>query len=100
MSKGSRHRSISPQFKGNFDNIKFGSVKWEPKKKEASKQSHHIMPDIEPYQAVGPEQGTVISSRSKEREYLRKHNLQQVGNEKEYFFRHGGKTPDNPTKRS
>lgn len=41
--------------------------------------------DIEPYQAVGPEYGTWITSRSKHREYLRKHNLTEVGNERKYF---------------
>jgi hypothetical protein len=45
----------------------------------------HIIGDIEPYQAVGPEYGTWITSRSKHREYLRKHGLQEVGNERKYF---------------
>ena len=98
MSKGDRNRSISPEFKDNYDKIKWGKPKWTPAEKQESKKVHHIMPDIEPYQTVGPEQGKVISSRSKEREYLRQHNLTQVGNEKEYFFKHNGKTPDNPTK--
>ncbi len=45
----------------------------------------HVMPDIKPYQAVGPEYGKLITSRSKHREYLRQHNLTEVGNEKSYF---------------
>ena len=45
----------------------------------------HIMGDIEPYQAVGPEYGTWIKSRSQHREYLKRHNLQEVGNERKYF---------------
>ena len=45
----------------------------------------HIIGDIEPYQAVGPEFGKVISSRSHHREYLRQHNLIEVGNERKYF---------------
>ena len=102
MSKGDRHRSISQKFKNNFDNIKWGNKpsKWANKKKSESRSSHHIMPDIEPYQPVAGEGAfkEVITSRSKEREYLRRNNLQQVGNEKEYFFKHGGKTHDNPTK--
>jgi len=45
----------------------------------------YIIGDIEPYQAVGPEYGKVISSRSQHREYLRKHSLIEVGNERKYF---------------
>ena len=101
MSKGDRHRSITEKFKGNFEKVEFkedySSKPWNQKQKPQAK-FHHIMPDIEAYQAVGPEAGRVISSRSKEREYLRQHNLTQVGNEKEYFFRHDGKAPDNPTR--
>ena len=44
----------------------------------------HIMGDIQPYQAVGPEYGKWITSRSQHREYLRRHNLTEVGNEKAY----------------
>jgi hypothetical protein len=47
--------------------------------------SPHIIDDIEPYRVVGPEQGKLITSRSKHREYLRKHNLIEVGNERKYF---------------
>lgn len=45
----------------------------------------YIIDDIEPYKAAGPEYGKMISSRSQHREYLRKHNLIEVGNEKKYF---------------
>ena len=45
----------------------------------------HILPDIQPYQAAGPEYGKWITSRSQHREYLRKHNLIEVGNERRYF---------------
>ena len=41
---------------------------------------HHIMPDIEPYQSMVD--GSMITSRSKHREHLRKHNCFEVGNEK------------------
>lgn len=44
-----------------------------------------ILGDIEPYQVVGPEYGKWITSRSQHREYLRKHNLIEVGNERKYF---------------
>jgi len=45
----------------------------------------YVIGDIEPYQAVGPEAGTVITSRSHHREYLKRHNLIEVGNERKYF---------------
>ena len=45
----------------------------------------YIIGDIKPYQAVGPEYGKVISSRSQHKEYLRRHNLIEVGNERKYF---------------
>lgn len=44
-----------------------------------------IIPDIKPYQAVGPEYGTWITSRSQHRAYLRRHKLEEVGNERKYF---------------
>jgi len=55
--------------------------------KQATKRVNgaYVMPDIKPYQAVGPEYGKMITSRSRHREYLRKHNLTEVGNEKSYF---------------
>jgi hypothetical protein len=48
------------------------------------RKSPHIMGDIEPYHVRGPEYGKLISSRSQHREYLRKHNLIEVGTEKDY----------------
>ena len=48
----------------------------------------YVMGDIKPYQAVGPEYGTWITSRSQHRAYLKRHNLIEVGNERKYF---GGK---------
>lgn len=44
-----------------------------------------ISPDIEPYQVVGPEHGKWVTSRKQHREYLKKHNLLEVGNEAKYF---------------
>lgn len=98
MSKGSKRRP-GQQFSENYDKIKWsGESKYANKKRQDRSKVHHIMPDIEPYQTVGPEAGSWITSRSREREYLKRHNLQQVGNEKDYFFRHNGKSEDNPTK--
>ena len=86
------------KFKSNYDNIKWTGT-WKPRPREKARKVHHIMPDIEPYQAVaGKEAGQMITSRSKEREYLKRNNCVQVGNEKEYFFKYGGKAHDNPTK--
>lgn len=57
--------------------------KWVEKRRETRKSAApNVISDIEPYRVVGPEYGKVISSRSKHREYLRKHNLVEVGNEK------------------
>lgn len=100
MSKGSKTRPFDrKKFKANYDKIKWNGSYEQKKKKAAKPKSHHIMPDIEPYQAIaGDMAGKYITSRSKEREYLRRNGFAQVGNEKDYFFRHGGKTPDNPTK--
>jgi hypothetical protein len=43
---------------------------------------HHVMNDIDDYRVVGPEYGKVITSRSRHREYLKKHQLIEVGNER------------------
>ena len=100
MSKGSRQRPLDRnKFAKNFDRIKWSGKEWKPPEKKAGKRVHHIMPDIEPYQAVaGKEAGRYITSRSKEREYLKRNDCVQVGNEKEYFFKYNGKAHDNPTK--
>ena len=45
----------------------------------------HIMPDISPYQVVGPEYGKVIGSRSTHREYLKRHQLHEAGNDRERY---------------
>jgi hypothetical protein len=102
VSKGSRQRPLNREkFRNNFDKIKWGKPKWKPAKKQLRKRVHYIMPDIEPYKAVGGEEakrGEWITSRSREREYLHKNGFEQVGNEKEYFFKYNGKSHDNPTK--
>jgi hypothetical protein len=102
MSKGDRHRSINRKFKSNFDKIKFsGETKYANKKRysKTENKSARVWNDIDPYQTVGGDKpGTWISSRSRHREYLKRNNCIEVGNEKDYFFKHNGKTPNNPTK--
>ena len=57
--------------------------KMVPKGEEVRKnRAPHVMPDIQPYQVVGPEYGKVISSRSRHREYLKAHGLVEVGDQK------------------
>ena len=101
MSKGSKPRMDRNKFKQNFDRIKWSGKPWNPPKKMARQKTHHIMPDIEPYRAVAGEdarKGVYITSRSKEREYLKRNNCIQVGTEKEHFFKYDGKSHDNPTR--
>jgi len=52
----------------------------------------HFMDDLKPYRVVGPEYGKLITGRSQHREYLRKHNLDEVGNERKYII--GGDEPE------
>ena len=51
----------------------------------AERNGPYIIGDIKPYQAVGPDAGKWITSRSQHRQYLRDHNLIEVGNERKYF---------------
>lgn len=113
MSKGSKRRP-GKGYKSNFDKIDWskkpekklveiktatGTRYVSPESLKPKKKTHYIIPDIEPYQAVaGDMAGKYITSRSQHRDFLRRNNFQEVGNEKDYFFRHNGKTPDNPTK--
>ena len=70
---------------------------WAAKYAEKSATAHHVIGDIEPYQAVtGDMAGRWITSRSQHREFLKRNNLIEVGNEKSYFTRYGGMTSDNP----
>ena len=56
-----------------------------------------VMGDIEPYKAItGDMEGKWITSRSKHKDYLRRNGLVEVGNEKTYFTKYGGMSPDNP----
>lgn len=64
---------------------------------QSESNAPRVIGDIEPYQAItGDMAGKWITSRSQHREFLRRNNLVEVGNEKEYMTRHGGMTPDNP----
>ena len=66
---------------------------------QPKKKMHHIMPDIEPYLATaGDDAGKYITSRSREREYLKRNNCIQVGNEWNYFSKYSGKDHNNPTR--
>jgi hypothetical protein len=102
VSKGDRNRSVSKEFKDGFDNIKWSgkpSKFMNRKREHQENKSARVWSDIEPYKAVGgPEAGQMITSRSKHREYLRRNKFVEVGNEKDYFFKHNGKSHDNPTK--
>jgi hypothetical protein len=42
--------------------------------------------------------GKYITSRSHHREFLKRNGFEEVGNEKDYFFKYNGKTPDNKTR--
>lgn len=96
--KGDKRRPTdNAAFDSNFDSI-FGERKsvrgsfiWDAIKGEmvdkneyyasqSSNNTHMIMPDIQPYKAVGT--GEVISSRSQHREYLKRNNLVEFGNDK------------------
>lgn len=60
-------------------------------------KAHHVIPDIEPYVAIaGDRAGKVIRSRKEHREFLRRNNFEEIGNEKDYMTRNGGMSDDNP----
>lgn len=68
-----------------------------PKRNRPPKDEVLIMPDIEPYKAIGGDMaGKMITSRSKHREFLKRNGFIEVGNEPGPFFEYGGKTRDNP----
>ena len=45
---------------------------------------------------AGPRAGEMCESRCDYRNYLKAHGFEEVGNEKDYFFRDHGMTEDNP----
>ena len=60
-------------------------------------QAVHIMEDLNPYTAVsGDMAGKEISGRKQHREFLKRNGFIEVGNEKEYMTRNGGRTEDHP----
>jgi hypothetical protein len=101
MSKGSKRRPVNrDKFSKNFDNIKWsGETKYANRKRQPPPRFHHVIPDIQPYKAVaGDMAGKYITSRSQHREFLKRNDFTEVGNEKDYFFKNDGKTDYNPTK--
>jgi len=70
---------------------------WNAKYAKTSRQAHFVLPDIQPYEAVaGDMAGKMITSRAEHREFLRRNNFVEVGNEKSYMTQNGGMTDDNP----
>ena len=51
------------------------------KRDETDDPGYMVMPDIQPYQNMV--NGGIITSRSKHREFLKQHNLVEIGNEKQ-----------------
>ena len=56
-----------------------------PKTEVMQQRSHNIMRDIEPYQNM-KDRGW-ITSRSQHREFLRRNNFVEVGNEQNHLFK-------------
>jgi len=59
-----------------------GERAWQAKQEMHAKSfdSHIIIPDIQPYKAIAT--GEMINSRAQHRNYLKKHDLVEFGNEK------------------
>lgn len=57
---------------------------------------YYVMEDMKPYMAVaGDMTGKEVSGRRAHREFLKRNNFIEVGNEKGEFERHRGASPDN-----
>src|SRR5688572_4097589 len=59
-------------------------LRWvdETKPQKQKARSHYIIPDIEPYKAVGGDMaGKYITSRSQHREFLKRNGFEEVGND-------------------
>src|SRR5688572_2933642 len=70
---------------------------WLAKYGEPSTRAHYVQPDLEPYMAVsGDMAGKMIRSRREHREFLRRNNFIEVGNEKAYMMKQNGMSEDNP----
>lgn len=102
MSKGDRNRSVTKEFKDGFDNIKWSgkpSKFMNRKRVKQENKSARVWSDLEPYKAVGGDMaGKMITGRRQHREFLQRNNVTEVGTEKKHFFKHDGKSEDNPTK--
>ena len=71
--------------------------KWLAKYGTQETLPDRIIGEFKPYQPVtGDMQGKWITSRRQHREFLKRNNLVEVGNEKSYMTRYGGMTADNP----
>jgi hypothetical protein len=57
-----------------------GEAAWNEKQSMHTRGSHIIIPDIQPYKSVVT--GEVINSRKQHREYLKRNDLVELGNEK------------------
>jgi hypothetical protein len=60
-----------------------GEVKVNNINDDSEDAGYYVMPDIQPYQSMAD--GTMITSRSEHREHLKKHGLQEIGNETKYL---------------
>lgn len=70
---------------------------WLLKYGEHVEEAHHVIGEFKPYQPVtGDMEGKWITTRRQHREFLKRNNLVEVGNEKTYMTRYGGMTADNP----
>jgi hypothetical protein len=70
---------------------------WFAKYGDPSEKAHHLIGEFKPYRPVtGDMEGKWITTRRQHREFLKRNNLVEVGNEKAYMTRHGGMTADNP----
>lgn len=102
MSKGDRNRSVTKEFKDGFDSIKWSgkpSKFMNRKRERVENKSARVWSDLEPYKAVGGDMaGKMVDGRRAHREMLKRSGCVEVGNEKDYFFKHDGKSDDNPTK--
>lgn len=76
----SRYRAIYDR-KGKLAEYENEELVWVREELDKiSKANHQIMLDIQPYKSMVD--GSMITSRSKHREHLRRHNCVEVGNEK------------------
>lgn len=78
MSENYRAFKKSKAYRDNFNQIDWSGVKRSQRKKRETKKRIEIIPDIEPFQTV---EGRVITSRKSLREYEKKYQVRQCGND-------------------